>query len=148
MNTCGRTGRRIDNLINCFGRFIVEFSPSNLQPEDIGFPKGNGKKLSCSQAQLGQATGFAVVCFPSISCGPSYVRRLYPRIRPDARFLFPSSNANSEHRYVHFAKRFYGSLSPSVGSRRQIICSCSQSKSAACRSVCRSLRFIVSVLIC
>ena len=26
-----------------------------LQPADIGLPTGNGKKLSCSQAQLGQA---------------------------------------------------------------------------------------------
>ena len=31
-----------------------------LQPADIGLPTGNGKKLSCSQAQLGQATGLAV----------------------------------------------------------------------------------------
>ena len=27
---------------------------------DIGLPTGNGKKLSCSQAQLGQETGLAV----------------------------------------------------------------------------------------
>ena len=33
---------------------------SQLQPADIGWPTGNGKKLSCSQAQLGQATGLAV----------------------------------------------------------------------------------------
>ena len=31
-----------------------------IQPADIGLPTGNGKKLSCSQAQLGQATGLAV----------------------------------------------------------------------------------------
>ena len=31
-----------------------------VQPADIGLPTGNGKKLSCSQAQLGQATGLAV----------------------------------------------------------------------------------------
>ena len=33
-----------------------------LQPADadIGLPTGNGKKLSCRQAQLGQATGLAV----------------------------------------------------------------------------------------
>ena len=30
-----------------------------LQPADIGWPTGNGKKLSCSQAQLGQATCLA-----------------------------------------------------------------------------------------
>ena len=37
-------------------------SPENiqLQPVDIGLPTGNGKKLSCTQAQLGQATGLAV----------------------------------------------------------------------------------------
>ena len=33
---------------------------SSVQPADIGLPTGNGKNLSCSQAQLGQATGFAV----------------------------------------------------------------------------------------
>ena len=33
---------------------------STVQPADIGWPTGNGKKLSCSQAQLGQATGLAV----------------------------------------------------------------------------------------
>ena len=31
-----------------------------LPPADIGLPIGNGKKLSCSQAQLVQATGLAV----------------------------------------------------------------------------------------
>ena len=30
-----------------------------LQPADIGWLTGNGKKLSCSQAQLGQATCLA-----------------------------------------------------------------------------------------
>ena len=48
-----------------------------LQPADIGWSTGNGKKLSCIQAQLGQATCLAVALFLSISCGPSYVRRLY-----------------------------------------------------------------------
>ena len=33
---------------------------ANLQPADIGWPTGNGKKLSCSQALLGQATGLAI----------------------------------------------------------------------------------------
>ena len=31
-----------------------------LQPADIGLPTVNGEKLSCSQAQLGQATCLAV----------------------------------------------------------------------------------------
>ena len=31
-----------------------------VQPADIGLPIGNGKKLSCSQTQLVQATGLAV----------------------------------------------------------------------------------------
>ena len=48
-----------------------------IQPADIGWPTGNGKKRSCSQAQLGQATCLAVASFLSISCGPSYVRRLH-----------------------------------------------------------------------
>ena len=41
-----------------------------VQPVDIGLPSGNGKKLSCCQAQLGQATGLAVAYFLSISCDP------------------------------------------------------------------------------
>ena len=32
----------------------------SLQPADTGLPTGNGKKISNSQAQLGQATGLAV----------------------------------------------------------------------------------------
>ena len=36
-----------------------------------GLPTGNGKKLSSSQAQQGQATCLAVAYFLSISCGPS-----------------------------------------------------------------------------
>ena len=48
-----------------------------VQPADIGLLTGNGKELSCSQAQLGQATCLAVASFLSISCGPSYFRRLY-----------------------------------------------------------------------
>ena len=36
------------------------FCQHNLQPADIGWPAGNGNKLSCSQAQLGQATCLAV----------------------------------------------------------------------------------------
>ena len=34
--------------------------PNKLQSADIGLPTGNGKKLRCSQAQMGQATGLAV----------------------------------------------------------------------------------------
>ena len=34
--------------------------PLFVQPADIRLPTGNGKKLSCTQAQLGQATGLAV----------------------------------------------------------------------------------------
>ena len=30
-----------------------------VQPADIGWPTGNGKKLRCSQAQLSQATCLA-----------------------------------------------------------------------------------------
>ena len=35
---------------------IIKMSEPPLQPADIGWPTGNGKKLMCSQAQLGQAT--------------------------------------------------------------------------------------------
>ena len=41
------------------------------------WPTGNGKKLSSSQAQLGQATCLAVAEFLTISCGPSCGRTLY-----------------------------------------------------------------------
>ena len=37
---------------------------SHVQPADIGWPTGNGKKLSNCQAQLGQATCLAVAYFP------------------------------------------------------------------------------------
>ena len=50
-----------------------------LQPADIGWPTGNRKKLSCCQAQLSQATCLAVAYLLSISCRPSYVRRLYKK---------------------------------------------------------------------
>ena len=50
---------------------------NELQPADIGWPTGNRKKLSCCQAQLSQATCLAVAYLLSISCRPSYVRRLY-----------------------------------------------------------------------
>ena len=37
--------------------FVIDFPPHPiLQPADIGWPTGNGKKLSSTQAQLGQAT--------------------------------------------------------------------------------------------
>ena len=34
----------------------VSDGDKDIQPADIGWPTGNGKKLRCSQAQLGQAT--------------------------------------------------------------------------------------------
>ena len=40
--------------------FLHQTSNFQLQPADIGWPTGNGKKLSCSQAQLGQATCLSV----------------------------------------------------------------------------------------
>ena len=39
-----------------------------------GWPTGNGKKLSSSQAQLGQATCLAVAYLLSISCEANYLR--------------------------------------------------------------------------
>ena len=63
------------------GEVIFESMSSQIfppiQPADIGWPTGNRKKLSSCQAQLGQATCLAVASFLSISCGQSYVRRLY-----------------------------------------------------------------------
>ena len=44
----------------CDDRGSLELSLTGVQPADIGLPTGNGKKLSCSQLQLGQATGLAV----------------------------------------------------------------------------------------
>ena len=51
-----------------------------VQPADIGRPTGNRKKLSCCQAQLSQAKCLAVAFLLSISCRPSYVRRLYTNV--------------------------------------------------------------------
>ena len=67
-------------------KVLQEMGPP-VQPADIGLPTGNGKKLSYSQAQLGQATCLAVAQFLSISGGPSYVRRLYRCFRrlPNSR---------------------------------------------------------------
>ena len=52
---------------NILGCCLISFhfqwailSTSTVQPADIGLPTGNGKKLSCTQAQFGQATGLAV----------------------------------------------------------------------------------------
>ena len=39
---------------------IFRQSSNAVQHADIGLPTGNGMRLSCSQAQLGQATGLAV----------------------------------------------------------------------------------------
>ena len=57
------------------------FSSTNLLPLIQGgwggWPTGNGKKLSSSQAQLGQATCLAVSYFLSISCVPFTPSALY-----------------------------------------------------------------------
>ena len=50
---------------------------SAVQPADIGWPTGNGKKLSKIQACCLAQLCLAAALFLSISCGPSYVRRLY-----------------------------------------------------------------------
>ena len=57
--------------------WLVKHKHLYVQPADIGWPTGNRKKLSNCQAQLGQATCLAVAYLLSISCRPSYVRRLY-----------------------------------------------------------------------
>ena len=49
----------------------------SVQCSCSGWPTGNGKKRSRSQAQLGQATCLSVAKFLSISCGPSWARALY-----------------------------------------------------------------------
>ena len=38
---------------------VVRLNELLIQPADVGLPTGNGKKLSSSQAQLGQETGLA-----------------------------------------------------------------------------------------
>ena len=38
----------------------LSINTERIQPADIGLPTGNGTKLSCSQAQVGQATCLAV----------------------------------------------------------------------------------------
>ena len=49
----------------------------NVQCSCSGWPTGNGKKLSNSQACCLAQLCLGAVKFLSISCGPSYVRRLY-----------------------------------------------------------------------
>ena len=50
---------------------------AHLQPADMGWPTGNRKKRSnCPACCLAQLC-LAAAMFLSISCGPSYVRRLY-----------------------------------------------------------------------
>ena len=50
-----------------------------VQPADIGWPTGNGEKLSNSQACCQAHLCLAAALCLSISCGQSYVRRLYGR---------------------------------------------------------------------
>ena len=50
----------IYNFITRVREVPVWFGDTSVQPADIGWPTGNGKKVSCSQAQLGQATCLAV----------------------------------------------------------------------------------------
>ena len=52
------TGR--SSSISALSFLGLQIEVQGLQPADIGLPTGNGKKLSCSQAQLGQATGLVV----------------------------------------------------------------------------------------
>ena len=52
------TGR--SSSISALSFLGLQIEVQGLQPADIGLPTGNGKKLSCTQAQLGQATGLVV----------------------------------------------------------------------------------------
>ena len=69
----------VPDTLNILTPTLSRGSPTHkkyLQPADIGWPTGNGKKLSSTQAQLGQTTCLVVASFLSISCKPSNVRRL------------------------------------------------------------------------
>ena len=80
---------------------LCESRRQPIQPADIGWPTGNGEKLSRCQAQLGQATGLAVALFLFISCGPSYVRRLYYfGLGVSAKNLFRSHTSRAGNRGV------------------------------------------------
>ena len=48
-----------------------------VQGDYVGFNTGNEEKLSCNQAELGQASCLAVAEFLSISSVKSYVDTLY-----------------------------------------------------------------------
>ena len=58
-------------------KLLLRIMHLSVQPPDIGWPTGNGKKVSNSQACCLAQLRLAAAYFLSISCGPSYVRRLY-----------------------------------------------------------------------
>ena len=53
---------RSDNVLSDHAEktAMIGVRGEGVQPADIEWPTGNGEKLSCSQAQLGQATYLAV----------------------------------------------------------------------------------------
>ena len=76
LNTGGIDCAMVCTCLGSLLRPLFYFLCSNLKAKPVqcswsGYPTGNGKKLSRSQAQLGQATCLAVAYFLSIFCGPS-----------------------------------------------------------------------------
>ena len=88
-----------------------EYFLHTLQPADLGWPTGNGKKLSCCQAQLSQATCLAVAYLLSISCRPSYVRRLYTAEAGFSVANKPSNELKSASKWTYEAKWAWDELS-------------------------------------
>ena len=64
-------------MLNPFGEDPGELFLPAIQPADIGWPTGNGKKLSNCQACCLAQLCLAAAYFLSISCGPSWARALY-----------------------------------------------------------------------
>ena len=57
MHACtGGPSGRGHTFVDTEIKVALHYKKVILQPADIGWPTGNGKKLRCSQAQLGQAT--------------------------------------------------------------------------------------------
>ena len=68
--------RPVAHVKNVLQKITSERTPQSVQCSCSGWPTGYGKKLSSTQAQLGQTTCLAFAEFLSISCGPSWARAL------------------------------------------------------------------------
>ena len=61
---------------------------------------GNGEKLSCSQAERGQAIKSAVASFPSISCATSWRRSRYSVPHPALNLEKEDQRSGSDAKHI------------------------------------------------